>query len=65
MSRRAGAHRNLNGDRMALLVDVLRSLADSGRLHGGAGLSPIEISLAVLCGGGSLLFLSLHLNRWK
>jgi hypothetical protein len=64
MSRRAGAQ-PLNGDRMALLVDVLRSLADSGRMHGGGGLSPIEVSLAVLCGGGSLLFLSFHLNRWK
>jgi hypothetical protein len=50
---------------MALLVDVLRSLADSGRMHGAGGLSPIEIMLAVLCGGGLLLFVSLHLNRWK
>jgi hypothetical protein len=50
---------------MALLVDVLRSLAESGRIHRGGGLSPLEISLVVLCGGGSLFFLSFHLNRWK
>jgi hypothetical protein len=50
---------------MALLVDVFRSLADSGPMHGGGGLSPMEISLAVLCAGELLLLLSLHINRWK
>jgi hypothetical protein len=61
-----GAHRAYKGARMALLVEALRSLADSGAMHDGGGLLAIEILLAVVCGGGLLtLFLSFHLNRWK